>query len=54
MEIGDIDLEIDPSGVFQVVLAGLKQQFTNCTDVVDPVIQQHIATSSETPASTAQ
>ena len=40
MEIGDINLEIDPSGVFQVVFEGLKKQFTNCTDVIDPVIQQ--------------
>ncbi len=50
MEIGDIDLEIDPSGVFQVVFDGLKQQFTNCTDVVDPVIQE--ATPAEQPAAT--
>lgn len=43
MEIGDINLEIDPSGVFKVVFDGLKQKFTNCTDVVDPVIQQEPA-----------
>lgn len=43
MEIGDIDLEIDPSGVFHVVFAGLKEKFTNCTDVVDPVIHQKVA-----------
>lgn len=40
MEIGDINLEIDPSGVFQVVFDGLKRTFTNCTDVIDPVIEQ--------------
>lgn len=40
MEIGDINLEIDPSGVFQVVFEGLKKTFTNCTDVIDPVIEQ--------------
>ena len=40
MEIGDINLEIDPSGVFQVVFNGLKKQFTNCTDVIDPVVEQ--------------
>ena len=51
MEIGDIDLEIDPSGVFQVVFAGLKQKFTNCTDVVDPVIQQ--ATKDESTPETS-
>ena len=50
MEIGDIDLDIDPSGVFQVVFAGLKQQFTNCTDVTDPVIQQDIPAAAA-PAS---
>ncbi len=57
MEIGDIDLEIDPSGVFQVVFAGLKEKFTNCTDVVDPVIQQKVTEpaatdSTSTPAAT--
>ena len=50
MEIGDINLEIDPSGVFQVVFDGLKQKFTNCTDVVDPVIQQEVAQPAEQPA----
>ena len=40
MEIGDVNLEIDPSGVFQVVFEGLKKIFTNCTDVIDPVIEQ--------------
>ena len=50
MEIGDIDLEIDPSGVFQVVFDGLKQAFTNCTDVIDPVIQQDVPATSPEPA----
>ena len=40
MEIGDINLEIDPSGVFQVVFEGLKKIYTNCTDVIDPVIER--------------
>ena len=43
MKIGDINLEIDPSGVFKVVFEGLKQKFTNCTDVIDPVIEQPAA-----------
>ncbi len=42
MEIGDINLEIDATGVFKVVFDGLKQQFTNCTDVIDPVTQQEV------------
>ena len=50
MEIGDINLEIDPSGVFKVVFDGLKQKFTNCTDVIDPVIQQEVAQPAEQPA----
>lgn len=50
MEIGDINLEIDPSGVFKVVFDGLKQKFTNCTDVVDPVIQQEVTQPAEQPA----
>ena len=51
MEIGDVDLEIDPSGVFQVVFDGLKQHFTNCNDVVDPVLQE--ATPAQTADQTA-
>lgn len=50
MEIGDIELEIDPSGVFQVVFDGLKKQFTNCTDVIDPVVEQ--STKEATPPPT--
>ena len=51
MEIGDIELEIDPSGVFQVVFDGLKKTFTNCTDVIDPVIEQPTEPAVEpTPA----
>ncbi|DBA87253.1 hypothetical protein WJX77_006761 [Trebouxia sp. C0004] len=50
MEIGDINLEIDPSGVFQVVFEGLKKTFTNCTDVIDPVIEQ--PTEATPPADT--
>ena len=65
MEIGDINLAIDPSGVFQVVFDGLKKQFANCTDVIDPVIEQKTdeeeeaeeeeeePTAEPTPATTA-
>ncbi|KAL0017789.1 hypothetical protein WJX77_004061 [Trebouxia sp. C0004] len=52
MEIGDVNLEIDPSGVFKVVFDGLKQKFTNCTDVTDPVIQQEVTQPAEQPAAT--
>lgn len=52
MEIGDINLEIDPSGVFKVVFEGLKQKFTNCTDAIDPVIEQLAESAAATTAGT--
>ena len=55
MEIGDINLEIDPSGVFQVVFAGLKEKFTNCTDVIDPAAAAPASSNTSTnpaPAAT--
>ena len=54
MEIGNINLEIDPSGVFQVVFDGLKKTYTNCTDVIDPVVEQPTNESTPPPPASAE
>ena len=35
MQIEDLQLPVDPAGVYAVIFGGLKQKFTNCTDVLD-------------------
>ena len=35
MQIEDLQLPVDPSGVYAIIFGGLKQKFTNCTDVLD-------------------
>ena len=35
MQIEDLQLPVDPSGVYAIIFGGLKQKFTNNTDVLD-------------------